>query len=69
MKAKVLQHLILFIIISLAESKEIYMSTDGNDETGDGSIENPYLSLMKCQTEASSGDIVYIRGGTYTNFI
>ena len=29
---------------------------------------NPYLSLMKCQTEASSGDIVYIRGGTYTNF-
>ena len=68
MKAKVLQHLILFIIISLAESKEIYMSTDGNDETGDGSIENPYLSLMKCQTEASSGDIVYIRGGTYTNF-
>ena len=68
MRAKVLQHLILFIIISLAESKEIYMSTDGNDETGDGSIENPYLSLMKCQTEASSGDIVYIRGGTYTNF-
>jgi hypothetical protein len=68
MKAKVLQHLILFIIISLVESKEIYMSTDGNDETGDGSIENPYLSLMKCQTEASSGDIVYIRGGTYTNF-
>ena len=40
MEAKLLQHLILFIIFSLAESKEIYMSTDGNDETGDGSIEN-----------------------------
>ena len=40
------------------------MSTEGNDETGDGSIGNPYLSLMKCQTEATNGDIVYIRGGT-----
>ena len=44
------------------------MSTEGNDDTGDGSIDNPYLSIMKCQDEAESGDIVYIRGGTYTNF-
>ena len=44
------------------------MSTEGNDDTGDGSIDNPYLSIMKCQDDAESGDIVYIRGGTYTNF-
>ena len=46
----------------------IFMSPEGNDDTGDGSIENPYLTLMKCQTMAKSGDTVYIRGGTYTNF-
>ena len=46
----------------------IFMSPEGNDDTGDGSIEYPYLSLMKCQTMAESGDTVYIRGGTYTNF-
>ena len=57
-----------FILVSLFEAKEIYMSTTGNDETGDGSIGKPYLSLMKCQEEAESGDTVNIRGGTYTNF-
>ena len=44
------------------------MSTTGNDESGDGTLSNPYLSLMKCQESASSGDIVNIMGGTYTNF-
>ena len=44
------------------------MSTTGNDESGDGTISNPYLSLMKCQESAISGDIVYIMGGTYKNF-
>ena len=44
------------------------MSTEGNDETGDGTIGKPYLSLMKCQEEANEGDIVNIRGGTYKDF-
>ena len=59
--------LLSFLYLSI-QTKDIYMSTIGNDESGDGSIENPYLSIMKCQTEASSGDIVYIKGGTYKNF-
>ena len=59
--------LLSFLYLSI-QTKDIYMSTIGNDESGDGSIENPYLSIMKCQTEANSGDIVYIKGGTYTNF-
>ena len=60
--------IIIIILIFIIQTKDIYMSTIGNDESGDGSIENPYLSIMKCQTEANSGDIVYIKGGTYTNF-
>ena len=63
-----LQFLVLSLIISSSKAKLIFMSTEGNDETGDGSIGNPYLSLMKCQQEATEGDIVYIRGGTYKNF-
>ena len=51
-----------------SEASCIFMATNGNDETGDGSIKNPYLSLMKCQEKINEGGIVYIRGGTYTNF-
>ena len=68
MKSLKLYFIIFFAFFSYIESKEIFMSTEGNDETGDGSIDNPYLSIMKCQNEAESEDIVYIRGGTYTNF-
>ena len=65
---KIQYFLIFFIFFSTYKSKTIFMSTEGNDETGDGSIENPYLSLMQCQSKSKSGDVVYIRGGTYTNF-
>ena len=44
------------------------MSTKGSDEEGDGSISNPFLSLMKCQEVANPGDTVFIMGGTYKNF-
>jgi len=44
------------------------MATNGNDSTGNGSIDKPYKTLMKCQEIANSGDVVYIRGGTYKDF-
>ena len=56
------------LITSFYEAKYIFMSIEGNDDTGDGTIENPYHSIMKCQNIASTGDTVYIRGGTYSNF-
>ena len=67
-----MKYILLFLILShcsfFSNSKNIYMSTSGNDETRDGSFNKPYLSLSKCQNSVDSGDIVYIRGGTYTNF-
>ena len=67
-----MKFILVFLILSFfslfSKSKDIYMSTTGNDETGDGSFDNPYLSLSKCQELSESGDIVYIMGGTYTNF-
>ena len=64
----ILKIFFFMFITSSYESKLIFMSTEGNDDSGDGSIRTPYLSLMKCQEVASNWDIVYIRGGTYTNF-
>ena len=59
--------IILFLILS-TKAKDIFMSIEGSDETGDGSKLSPFLTLMKCQEIANSGDTVYIRGGIYKNF-
>src|SRR5215469_16401140 len=41
-----------------------YVATNGVD-TNDGSISSPLGTVMKAQTMAHSGDIVWLRGGTY----
>src|SRR5215469_2342731 len=41
-----------------------YVATNGVD-TGDGTISSPFSTIMKAQTMAHSGDIVWLRGGTY----
>ncbi len=53
--------------------EEIYVSTYGNDATGDGTRQNPYETLQKALTKVSEindyqwGDIVVnVEGGTYT---
>ncbi len=43
----------------------IYVSTTGNDGTGNGSIGNPYLTLSHAVSVASSGDIIRMITGTY----
>ena len=58
---------LITFIISI-QSAQIFMATNGNDSTGDGSINKPYKTLMKCQEKANSGDTVNIRGGTYKGF-
>ena len=44
---------------------EHFIAPTGSDASGDGSIANPYETITKAQSEASSGDTVYLRGGTY----
>ena len=66
-----MSYLKLFCILSIVfyiQSAQIFMATNGNDSTGDGSINKPYKTLMKCQEKANSGDTVNIRGGTYKGF-
>ena len=57
----------------IAGSKiKIYVSNDGDDAGGNGTIENPYKTLQKAVDVAengknkSGGITIYMRGGTYT---
>lgn len=42
-----------------------YLAPDGNDTTGDGSINNPWFTFGKANDVVQPGDTVYIRGGIY----
>jgi hypothetical protein len=44
----------------------IYVATDGNDTTGDGSQENPFATIQKAIDTATYGCTVIVRSGTYT---
>lgn len=45
----------------------IYVAKTGNDTTGNGSIDNPYLTITKAASilTPGSGGIIYVREGTY----
>lgn len=45
---------------------DVYISTTGNDTTGDGSSGNPWLTISKAFTSSASGDIIHCLAGTYT---
>jgi len=44
---------------------DIWVSTTGSDETGDGSEGNPYRTVQKGLNEASTGEVVGLKNGTY----
>lgn len=46
-------------------SKTVYVSVDGSDTQGDGSIAKPFAGIVKAQEMVTGGDTVYIRGGVY----
>ncbi len=43
-----------------------YIAPNGSDTTGTGSFTNPYASSQYAIKNISPGDIIYLRGGTYT---
>ncbi|MDM8568468.1 Calx-beta domain-containing protein, partial [Thiotrichales bacterium HSG1] len=44
----------------------VYVSTAGNDSTGDGNVGTPYLTITKAIQEVTDGGTVNIAAGTYT---
>lgn len=46
-----------------------WVSPSGNDTTGTGAKDAPYLTIQKAITEASEGSTIYVKTGAYTNHI
>lgn len=58
----------LFILSgTTAHAASYYVSTTGSDSNA-GTYSKPFASITQAQSAASSGDTVYIMGGTYTDF-
>jgi parallel beta-helix repeat protein len=56
--------LMLYCSVQVLGQKVIYVATNGND-SNPGTIEQPFATWKKGIDEASAGDQIYIRGGTY----
>ncbi len=55
----------VFIPVTTAATTR-YISTTGNDSTGDGTIGNPYKTLSKAVNVSGLSDTLIMRGGSYT---
>lgn len=48
------------------ENYTYYIAPTGNDETGDGTMDNPWYNLQKAVNAAVAGDVIICRGGRYS---
>lgn len=56
---------IFHTLASSVQAATYYVSKTGNDTTGTGSSGNPWLTLQKAETAATTGDTVNVSVGTY----
>ena len=52
--------------LQAAAISDIYVSTAGNDTSGNGSLGNPYRTISKGMSMAVSGIAVRVAAGTYS---
>ena len=57
--------ILIVLIISIVKGNILHVSTTGDDESGDGSVNNPYLTIQKGIDEASSTDTVLVLNGIW----
>lgn len=50
----------------LTPSTEIHVTTSGNDNTGDGSVNDPFATIGRAAQEAVPGTAVRVHAGTYS---
>gem|GEM_PF-1950094 len=67
---KKLKGIVMFTAIWLlsitASGTEYFVSPSGNNTSGNGTIGSPWKTIQKACDYAIAGDIIYLRGGTYT---
>jgi pectate lyase len=64
---KVLAVAVLFALLSVSRvfPTLYYVATNGSDSLNSGASNSPFATIMRAQSAASSGDTIYLRGGTY----
>jgi hypothetical protein len=62
---KKLTILLLFVSI-MTKGNVYYVATDGNDVNNGTSLSSPFKTISKAVGVATAGDIIYLRGGTYS---
>lgn len=56
----------IFLTVGLVEGTDYYVTITGNDTTGDGSIGNPWKTIQHAVDTVSTGSIIHVAEGTYT---
>lgn len=56
-------------IVQVNPANSLYVAKNGNDSTGNGSANYPYLTISAAITAATSGTTVFIAPGTYAESI
>ena len=59
----------IFVITSMSFAQTYYVSTVGNDGSGNGSAGNPWLTIQHAVTTVSSGATINVAAGTYAGNI
>ncbi len=57
----------MFLIAGSAFAGDWYVSSTGDDTTGNGTAGAPFASIGKAYTTMLDGDIIHVASGTYTN--
>ena len=57
---------ILTVTASTQTVHYYYVAPNGNDSTGNGSISSPWATVDHATSVMNGGDVLYIRGGTYS---
>ncbi len=57
--------LLLFASLTLSGQTTYYIDPAGHDDTGDGSVGNPWLTLRKATTTVTTGNTIHVNAGTY----
>ncbi|CAM2068640.1 DUF1565 domain-containing protein [Sulfidibacter corallicola] len=59
----------LWLLPAFAGDATLYVATDGDDSSGDGSQQNPYATITRALDNSSDGGLILVEPGTYTGRI
>ncbi len=52
--------------LTVTQSGFVFVSEEGNDDTGTGSFDQPWVTINKALASGGGDDFLYVRGGSYT---